>query len=204
MSRRELSETVRSCGSRRALAERRVRQVDPAVEGDRVVDGGHQRQPHRLDRQHPVADRLVVVDDVEVVRASLQQLRHPTAEGAGLRERPGAHREELEDVDEVAELAQLRHAERVGLAVEIEARHRGEPDAFVELGIGLAGEDLDVVAEPGELAAEVAEVDALPPAVRLAAVGQQSNSHRRVPPRSYSRRGPRRPWEKVERVLILR
>ena len=36
---------------------RRRREVDPAVEGDRVVQRGDQRQPHLLDVEHAVAER---------------------------------------------------------------------------------------------------------------------------------------------------
>ena len=88
-----------------------------------------------------------------------------------------------------------RGAERVGLAVEVEAGHLGQPDARVEHRVGLAGEHLDVVAERGELAAEVAHVDTLTAAVRLAAVGQQGDAQ---PIR------PRTPeCMRLERVLIM-
>ena len=83
------------------------------------------------------------MDDVEVVGAVLQQPRDARAEGLRLGEAGRAHGEELLDVDQVAELAQLRHPERVGLAVEVEAGHLGEADALVEVGVGLAGEHLD-------------------------------------------------------------
>ena len=104
------------------------------------------------------------------------------AEGLRLGEPGRAHGEELLDVDQVAELAQVRHPERVGLAVEVEARHLGQPDALVELGVGLAGEDLDLVAEADQLATEVADVDALATAVRLAPVGQQGDAHGDIMP----------------------
>ena len=70
---------------------------------------------------------------------------------------------------------QSRHPERVGLAVEVQARQPGQPHArhVVELGVGRAGQHLDVVAERGELTAQVPDVDALAAAVRLAAVRQQ-------------------------------
>ena len=75
-----------------------------------------------------------------------------------------------------------RHPERVGLAVEVEARHLGQPDAVVELGVRLPGEHLDLVPERDQLAAEVPDVDALAAAVRLAAVGQQGDRARRTRP----------------------
>ena len=73
---------------------------------------------------------------------------------------------------------QARHPERVGLAVEVQAGHLGQPDAGVELGVRLPGEHLDVVPERDQLAAEVPDVDALAAAVRLAAVGQQGDPQR--------------------------
>ena len=58
----------------------------------------------------------------------------------------------------------------------------GEPDPRIEdLGIGLAGEDLDVVTEFDQAATEMTHVDALPTTMGLAPVGQQSNSHAHAP-----------------------
>ena len=151
-------------------------EVDAAVEGDRVVHGGDQRQPQLLDVEHAVAEHLVVVDDVEVVDPRPQQPRDPGAERLGLGEPGRAHGEELLDVHQVAELPQPRHPERVGLAVEVQARHLRQPDARVELRVGLAGEHLDLVPEVDQLPAEVPDVDALPAAVRLGAVGQERDA----------------------------
>ena len=94
----------------RELAPRVLRRgdVDAPVEGDRVVDRGQERQPHLLDLEHPVAEHLVVVGDVEVVHvgpAAARATRELNVLGSG---KPGhAHRGELLDVDPVAELAQL-------------------------------------------------------------------------------------------------
>ena len=154
-----------------------MREVDPAVDGDRVVDRGDQREAPR-DVEHPVAEGLVVVHDVEVAAArsrSSRATRRLKVSGSG---NPPVHMVANSATStQVAELAQPGDAERVGLAVEVQARHLGEPHALVELGVGLAGEHLDVVAERDELAAEVADVDALAAAVRLAAVGQQGDPH---------------------------
>ena len=145
MSRREDSEGVSTLRSRRATLvcirrkpyhrrsvsrlrqRRRGLEVDPAVDGDRVVDRRDHRAGRRLQLEDPGAEHLVVVDDVEVAGPLLHQPRDPRAEGLRLGEPGRAHREELLDVDQVAELAQLRHPERVGLAVEVEARHLGQP-----------------------------------------------------------------------------
>ena len=134
-------------------SERRLRQVGAAARSMRrstvigwwmVVTTGRPSLRHVED---PVGQHLVVVHDVEVGRAPAQQPGHPGAERLGLREAGRAHGEELLDVDEVAELPEPGHAERVGLAVEVQARHLGQPDAVVEVGVGLTGEHLDVVAE---------------------------------------------------------
>ena len=69
------------------------------------------------------------------------------------------------------DLAGPRNPERIGLAVEVQAGHLGQPHPRVEtLGIGLTGEHLDVVAELDETATQMADVDALPTTMRLAPV----------------------------------
>jgi hypothetical protein len=161
-----------------AAPRRRRREVDPPVEGDRVMDGGVQRQPEAFDVEHAGTEHLVVVDDVEVVDPVGKEPGHPAGERPGLRESADAHGQELLDVDQVAELAQLGDAERIWLTVEVEAGNLGQPDAGVELGIGLPGEHLDLVAEVGELTAEMADIDALAAAVGLAPVGQECDTHR--------------------------
>ena len=49
-------------------------------------------------------------------------------------------------------------------------------DAFVELGVGLPGEDLDVVPEIDERLGEVPGVDALAADGGLAPIGEQGDS----------------------------
>ena len=83
------------------------------------------------------------------------------------------HRPELQEVEDVPELPRVRHPERVGIAIEVEARNRGERHPPVELGVRLAGEHLHVVAEGDELARQIADVDTLAAAVRLAPVGER-------------------------------
>ena len=65
-----------------------------------------------------------------------------------------------------------------GSAVQVQAGHRAQDGPGLELGVGLAGEHLDVVAERGQLTGQVAQVDALAAAVRLAAVGDQRDTER--------------------------
>jgi hypothetical protein len=121
---------------------------------------------------------LVVVHEVEVVRPLGQQPGDPHGERPRLGEARRPHRQQFQQVNRVADLAGTRHPERVGLAVEIQAGHLGQPHPRIEqFRIGLAGEDLDVVAEVDQSAAEMAHVDALSAAMVLTAIGQQGNSH---------------------------
>ena len=142
-----------------------------------MVDRGHQRQPVRKHPQQAIAQRLVVVDDIEVGGATPEQARRPQAEGERLGKTCRIHRRQLEHVDGVAKLAAGGGTERVRLAIQIEAWDLGQQHSRIELGIGLTGEDLDSVPEPDELPAEVADIDTLATAVRLAAIGQQRNAH---------------------------
>src|ERR1039457_5033444 len=61
----------------------------------------------------------------------------------------------------------------------------------LELGVGLAGEDFDVVPECGQFTGELTQVDALAAAVRLAAVGEQRDAER--PIRAHHAGQPPRP-----------
>jgi len=196
MSRAEDCETVRMLGNLRAtrpcigqeavpppqaeptLPTVRGRKIGAAVDGDRVVDRGHQWQPACTHPQQAIAQRLVVVDDIEVSGSIPEQPRHSKAEGQRLGEPCGVHRCHLEHVDGVAELASGGRAERVRLAIQVKAWDLGQQHARIEDGIRLSGEDLDGVAERDELAAEVADIDTLTTAVRLAAIRQQRDAAR--------------------------
>lgn len=118
--------------------------------------------------------------DVEVASSGEEMAARPQAEGQGLREAAGPHGGDLGGVDPVPVLAASGGAERVGLAVEVQARQFGERDALVEYGVGLGTDHFDAVAEPGEFAAEVADVDALAAAEGVALVGQECDAQRPV------------------------
>ena len=135
-------------------------------------------QPGAGQAQQPAAEGLVVVDDVELGGPGEQVPGGAQAEGQRLGEPGGAHGRPLGDVDPVAELRGPGRAERVGLAVEVQARQPGERHAVVELGVGLAAEHLDPVPELGQLPGQRPDVDALAAAVRLAPVGQQCDAQR--------------------------
>jgi hypothetical protein len=145
-----------------------------------VVDRGDHREALLGDVEHPESEGLVVVDDVEVATAILHQPRDALRERLGFGEPGRPHGEDLLDVDQVAVLLGPRSAERVGLPVEVQGRDLRQRDALVELGVRLAGEHLDRVAERRQLTTEVTDVDALATAVWLAAVGHECDAH--VPP----------------------
>ncbi len=158
-------------------------QLVPAVDRDRMVHGGDQRQAGVAQAQQPVAERLVVVHHVELAPSPAQLADRPQRERQRLGEAAGPHRRHLEGVDGVPELPQARRPERILVAVEVQARQRPQRGAvpaghLVELRVGLAAEHLDRVTERDELAGEVPDVDALPAAVGLAAVGQQRDAQR--------------------------
>ena len=77
--------------------------------------------PSRAIAEVAVGEHLVVVHDVEVVAPRPQRAQRPQAEGQRLGEVRGPHAGDLEHVDPVAVLAQMRRAERVVVAVQIQA-----------------------------------------------------------------------------------
>ena len=79
---------------------------------------------------------------------------------------------------------QSRYSPQRGVRNGSSSRYRSrlgslvQPRAGVKLGIRLAGEHLDLVPERIELPAEMADVDTLAAAVRLAAIGEQRDPER--------------------------
>ncbi len=158
--------------SQRDLSQRvaGVAELERLVDGDRMVERGHDRPPLRVQLEHAPAEALVVVDQVEVGPPVTQEAADPPAVRQRLREPGSAHDPELRQVDERLELVRPRDPEWVLRPVEIEARDRGERDVGVEVGIRLAAEHLDPVAEVGQLPREPAGVHALPTRVRIAPI----------------------------------
>ena len=94
-----------------------------AVHGDRVVHGGEHREARRAAAQQPVAEGLVVVDDVEVARggrAAARPARRLKVSGSG---KAAVHMSANSSTSiGGGTRAAAGTPERVGLAVEVEAR----------------------------------------------------------------------------------
>ena len=165
MSVRDDCDTVRMAGSRRATRTCMPQEAEPppggealpgvggvvegqlAVDGDRVVQRGEQRPPVLDHAEHARAEALVVVDEVEVAPARGQQPRARREYGQGS-PKPAVHmtansRASRRSVNSRG----CGHPERVGVAVEVEAGHRGEAHAGVQRRARVAGEDLHRVAQ---------------------------------------------------------
>ena len=124
-------------------AGRRGVHLELAILGDRVVQRDDRRH-HRLDLQDPVAEALVVVDEIELADAWLQVAVCPGAERQRLGERPG---HELGDLQEVLAGLELPvGGETAGIVVvpEVEAGQLRDRHARVEHGVRLTAEHLDV------------------------------------------------------------
>jgi hypothetical protein len=127
------------------------------------------------------SEHLVVVHDVEVAGPLPQRAQRPQAEGERLGKCRRPHRSRPRG-------RRSSRGTRAGAAcgtgqvvpVQVEARQGAQQRTWLKLRVGLAGEDLDVVTERGELAGHVAQVDALAAAVRLAPVGQHGDAETAV------------------------
>ena len=144
------------------------------------MDAGHQRQPEAPDAEQPVAEPLIVVHHVKVLGSRGQRPQHPDAERQRLGKCAAPHHGRLEYIGPVPVLTPARRAERVTVPVQVQAGDPGQLRPGVELGIGLAGENLDPVPQCVELTAQVADIDTLAAGVRLAAVGKQRDPERAV------------------------
>ena len=158
----------------------RLREVEGAVDGHRVVDRRHDRPALLVHAEQSRSEALVVVDDVEVASPAGERGTRPPREGARFAETPGPHRRELHGVGRRGDLAQARPTERVRLPVQVEARQRREVHAFVEFRVRLAGEHGDAMARRGERPREVPRVDPLSAAARVAAVDEERDAQRAV------------------------
>ena len=96
-----------------------------AVDGDRVVQRREQRPAVLEQPEQARPEALVVVDEVELAAPGGQQPCGPAARRSRGSGNPAVHMtRELEQVVGRLELARVRDPERVGVAVEVEARAR--------------------------------------------------------------------------------
>ncbi len=131
-----------------------------------------------LDAGDPVAEALVVVDEVELAGPPTQRPKGPVAERQRLGEDAGR---ELGDFEEVLAMPQLpvrREAAGIVVVEQVEAGELVERHARVEDRVRLAAEDLDRVPELDERLRQVAGVDPLPADVRFPAVSQVGDAQR--------------------------
>ena len=150
--------------------------LEPAVDGDRVVDRRDDREAHALDQQQAVAEALVVVDEVEVGGSAAQVVPRAEAERERLGELAGRERRDLDEVGPALELPEARHPHREVVVVDVQARQLDQRHPLVEDRVGLAAQHLDVVAEVDQRLGEVAGVDALAADVGLAPVGEECDA----------------------------
>ncbi len=96
-------------------------------------------------------------------------------EGEGFRKSPRTHAEEFELIDRRGKFADLLDLEKVVGVVKIQTGDLVQGDAFIQLRIGGTRQDIDLVAELPERPAQVFDVNPLPPAGRIPAVGQKTD-----------------------------
>ena len=168
--------------AQRELAQRRarVREVEVAVDGDRVVQRVARTASRRArSPSRPRAEALVVVHEVELVAPVAQLLVDAAAERVRLGEPGACHDREL-----------LRRRRRCGTRAATArgtgsraCRGRGSATfssttGSSATGQGWPGEHRHRVPELGQLAGEVPAVDALAAAVRVASVDEECDAER--------------------------
>ncbi len=165
-----------------------VLHLQAAVHGDGVVDGAQHGQAVALHQQQAVAQALVVLDQVELVAAAAQVVPGPQGERQRLGEGAGGERGHLGPVPAVLELPDARHPHGEVVVVDVQAGQLHQGDAVVHQRVGLAGQDLGVVAHVDQGLGQVPGVDALAAHVGLAPVGQEGDAERIVRPGGPARR----------------
>ncbi len=148
-------------------------QGNTQVAGDRVVDRGHQRQPHGLQMQHAVAQALVVVNQVVLAAVLAQVLHHAPAKRVGFGEAAGQLAQPFNDV---AHGAQVPRAQGIQTVFEqVQAGQLNQAHARVELGVRRAGDHIHRMPCIDQRLAQILDVYPLATGVGLAAIAQQGN-----------------------------
>ncbi len=149
--------------------------IDQPVDGHGVMAGPDHGPAVSHEAEQARAERLVVVHDVELARPLGQEAPGPQAERAGLGETAREHRPQFHQVGPVPDLAPAGEAERVGLPVQVEARHLDQVDTLVRVDRGprLAREHGHLMAQAGQLPGQEPGVDPLAPRPRVPPVDEQ-------------------------------
>ena len=157
------------------------------VDGQGMVDGGHEGRAGVLHQEEAQAQALVVVDDVEAPLArQVQELgRRPQAEGEHEREEADAGGGELEQVQGVEELPGVGPKEEIAPVLHVvepaEAFQAVDLDPRRHGGVGRPRDDVHLVAQAGELSGQVKEVDTLPAGIHAAVVHEEADPHAALP-----------------------
>ena len=161
------------------------------------MNSGHQRQAHGLQLQHPVAETLVIVDEIVFVTVLAQVFHRAPAEGVRFGEAAG---ELAGPLDDVAHRTQVVRPQRQQAVLEqVHARQLDKPDPRVQVRIRRPGNHIHPMAGIYQRLAQVADVHALPSAVRRAAIPQQRNSQRAG---GCALRGRGDPWLHISRCCL--
>ncbi len=187
----------------------RRRELRIPVHRDRVVDRGHRRIAARSDAEQAIGEALVVVDDVVSVSAPPQMAVGAESEGQGFRESSATHAQEFKLIERRGEIPDAGHLKKMFRVVEIQAGNFVESNPAIEFRIGGARKNIDFVPELPERAAQILDVNPLPPAGGIPAVGEQTDlqgSHpgeSRGPVLSVSRLPPGRGFSPVLLTALL-
>ena len=150
-----------------------------AVHGDWMVDRCQNWQK-ALNAEQPPTERLVVVNEVELVGAVAKVVPRPPGEGHRFGKVAEVERGVLKPIPAILQLEHSRLAHRKVLVEGLQTRELRQGHAIVEDGVRRSTEDLDGVAHVDESLGEMARIDTLAAYVRLASVGEIGDSQRRV------------------------
>ena len=153
-----------------------VCKLDFPVNRNWVVKGREQWPTLLHQLEHSGAQALVVVNEVELASASFEYFNNSLGIGVGLAESCRTHDGELRNVVLCLEFSDVGHAEWIWVSVEIKSWNWSKTNTLIELRIWLTSKDLNTVTECNEFTSEVAGVNTLSPAGRIATVDQERNA----------------------------
>jgi hypothetical protein len=150
--------------------------------------------PQQFPQEHPIAQTLVVVKDVEGV--GLDQFQEfeegPKAEGLNLREDSKPRGAELVEMKGRENLKGVYGGEEIFfLSEEVEIFNSVDSRPFKKQRPGGADDDMDFMAELHQFVAQIGQVDSLAPTVWISPVTQKSNLQTNL---------LKRTWQSAERT----